>query len=41
MSNSFAKGFPWLLNLISLAVLGGGSYFGWKKFGTRTVMKPR
>ncbi len=41
MSNSLAKGFPWLLILICLAVLGGGSYFGWKKFGTRTVKKPR
>ncbi len=41
MSNSLAKGFPWLLILICLAVLGGGSYFGWKMFGTRTVTKPR
>jgi hypothetical protein len=39
-STTFAKGWPWLLILISLGAIGGAAWYGWEYFGKQKPMDP-
>lgn len=39
-STTFVKGWPWMLILICLAIIGGAAWYGWEYFGKKRPVNP-